>query len=106
MQLSEGLIQQAEQQAEGLSYPGYVKKLKDIGVSNYEVRIKNHNRKFTSQNGEEVLLRGDLPPVECAETFDLEAVKEAVRRRQNGLTDYPTFLTEIAGAGVHNYIAD
>ena len=106
MQLNEELIQQAEQQAKGLSYPKYVQKLKEIGVANYEVRVKNHNRKFTSQSGEELLLNGDLPVVECAENFSLEAVKEAVRRTQNGLTDYPSFLSEIAAAGVHNYLAD
>ena len=106
MRLSEELIQEAEQQALGLSYPQYVQKLKEIGIANYEVRIKNHNRKFTSQNGDDVMLTDDLPLVECADNFNLEAVKEAVRRTQNGLTDYPTFLREIAAAGVHNYLAD
>ena len=52
------------------------------------------------------MLTDDLPLVECADNFNLEAVKEAVRRTQNGLTDYPTFLREIAAAGVHNYLAD
>jgi uncharacterized protein YbcV (DUF1398 family) len=106
MQLSEELIQQVDHQAKGLSYPQYVQKLKEIGVANFEVRVKNHNRKFTSQNGEDVLLTGDLPLVDCADNFNLEAVKEAVRRTQNGLTDYPSFLREIAAAGVHNYLAD
>lgn len=106
MQLSEELILQAEQETKGLSYPEYVQKLKEIGVANYEVRVENHNRKFTSQNGEELLLTGDLPVVECADNFNLEAVKEAVRRTQQGLTDYPNFLREIAAAGVHNYLAD
>lgn len=106
MQLSEGIILQAEKQAEGLSYPEYVQKLKEIGIANYEVRVKNHNRKFTSQNGEEVLLTGDLTAVECADNFNLEAVKEAVRRTQSSLTDYPGFLSEIAAAGVHYYLAD
>ena len=106
MKLSEELIQQIEHEAKGLSYPQYVQKLKEIGVANYEVRVKNHNRKFTSQSGEEVLLTGDLPAVDCAENFSLEAVKEAVRRTQNALTDYARFLKEIAAAGVHNYIAD
>ena len=106
MDFNEELIHQAEKESQGLSYPGYVEKLKEIGVANYEVRVKNHNRKFTSSSGQEILLSGDLPEVVCADEFDLGAVKAALGRTQQGLTDYPTFLAEIAAAGVHNYLAD
>ena len=106
MDFNEELIHRVESEAQGLSYPGYVQKLKEAGVANYEVRVRNHNRKFTFQNGQELLLTGDLPEVICADAFDVEAVKAAIRRSQEGLTDYPAFLNEIAAAGVHNYLAD
>lgn len=106
MQLSVELIHQIEQETKGLSYPEYVQKLKEIGVANYEVRVENHNRKFTSVNGEEVLLTGDLPVVSCADYFNTDALKTAIIANQKGLTDYPQFLNEIAAAGVHNYLAD
>ncbi|NEU08044.1 DUF1398 domain-containing protein [Flavihumibacter sp. R14] len=106
MQLTEQLIHDIEQQALGLSYPRYVQKLKEIGITNYEVRVKNHNRKFTSYKGQELLLTGDLPEVICADEYNRAAVKAAVRRTQEGLTDYPEFLKELAAAGIHNYLAD
>lgn len=106
MKLNTELIHQIEQEAKGRPYPVYVQKLKEAGVSNYEVRVRNHNRKFTSANGDELLITGDIPEVECAEEFNPEAIKTAIRRTQEGLTDYPAFLREIAAAGVHNYLTD
>jgi len=104
--LTEELIRQTEKEAQGSSYPKYVQKLKGIGIGNYEVRVKNHNRKFTASDGQEILVSGDLPLVECADEFDPAAIKSAIRRSQEGLTDYPTFVAEIAAAGVHHYLAD
>ena len=106
MELSEEIIHHTEQESKGKSYPEYVQKLKAIGVSNYEVRVENHNRKFTSITGQELLLTGDLPEVICADEFNKEGIKSAILHNQNGLTDFPGFLKEIGTAGVHNYLAD
>jgi uncharacterized protein YbcV (DUF1398 family) len=105
MQLSEEVIHQIEED-KALSYPEYVQKLKEFGVAFYEVRINERCRKFTSKSGQELLLTAGLPNVICAEEFNPEAVKSALDRTQKGLTDYPSFLKEIAAAGVHSYIAD
>ncbi|WAC12070.1 DUF1398 family protein [Dyadobacter pollutisoli] len=106
IELTDELIKSAEQRSIGQPYPYFVKNLKAIGVDNYEVKVKNHERTYTSVTGEKLIISGDLPEFECAETFELESVKTAIRRTQEGITDYPSFLREIGAAGIHTYVAD
>ncbi|QRR03542.1 DUF1398 domain-containing protein [Dyadobacter sandarakinus] len=106
IELTEEQIKAAEEQASGQPYPYLAKILKDIGVDNYEVKVRNHKVTYTSINGEKLVLPGDMPEFECAEAFKLEEVKSAIRRTQEGQTDYATFLREIGEAGIHTYVAD
>ncbi|NIJ51694.1 DUF1398 domain-containing protein [Dyadobacter arcticus] len=106
IELTDELIKSAEQRSAGQSYPHFVKNLKAIGVDNYEIKVYNHKRTYTSVIGDKLVIPGDLPEFECAETFELDSVKAAIKRNQEGLTDYPTFLREIGEAGIHTYVAD
>jgi len=104
--LTEDLIINAEKRAEGQPYPYLIKNLKALGIDNYVVKVSNHKRTYTATNGEKLIISGDFPEFECAETFELEQVKAALKRIQEGVTDYPTFLKEIGNAGIHYYVAD
>ena len=104
--LTEDLIVSAERRAAGQPYPYLIKNLKNIGVDNYIVKVSTHKRTYNATNGEKLVIAGDMPEYESAETFQLEAVKAAIKRTQDGLTDYPTFLKEIGDAGIHTYVAD
>lgn len=106
IELTEELIQSAEQRSAGQPYPLFIKNLKAIGVDNYEVKVKNHKRTYTSVHGDKLIIPGDIEEFECAETFELEEVKAAIKRTQEGITDYQTFLREIGAAGIHTYVAD
>jgi len=104
--LTEDLIESAERRAAGQPYPYLVKNLKSLGIDNYVVKVCNRKRTYTATNGEKLVISGDLDEVDCEETFELEKVKAAVKRTQEGLTDYTTFLREIGAAGIHTYVAD
>ncbi|MCE7069625.1 MULTISPECIES: DUF1398 family protein [Dyadobacter] len=106
VELTDDLIKSAEERSAGQAYPYFVKNLKAIGVDNYEIKVGNHRRTYTSVIGDKLVIEGDIPEFECAETFELEAVKTAIKRNQEGVTDYPTFLREIGAAGIHTYVAD
>jgi uncharacterized protein YbcV (DUF1398 family) len=106
IELTDDLIKSAEQRSAGQAYPYFVKNLKAIGVDNYEIKVRNHKRTYTSVIGDKLVIPGDIPEFECAETFELESVKTAIKRNQEGVTDYPTFLREIGAAGIHTYVAD
>ena len=105
-ELTEERIAQADEESVGKAYPVYVKNLKAMGVDNYEVAVSGHNRKFTSATGQELSVQGQLPKYICDKKLDTEALRISLKRMQLGLIDYPTFLGQIATAGVHTYIAD
>lgn len=106
IELTEDLIKTAEQRSVGQPYPYLVKNLKMIGIDNYEVKVSNHKTTYTSVNGEKLVISGDIEEFEPAEKFDLDEVKNAIKRTQDGETDYKTFLHEIGEAGIHTYVAD
>lgn len=106
IELNEDLIASVEMKSAGQPYPYLIKNLKAVGIDNYVVKVSNHKRTYTNQNSTTLVIPGNLPEIEPAETFELEAVKTAIKRTQEGITDYPTFLAEIANAGIHTYVAD
>ena len=106
MEFSEELIKEAERQAAGKPYTLYVKSLKAIGVIAYEVVITNLDRTFKNLEGKEVFIKGNAKACRPVANFSLHEVKAAVKRTQQGVTDYTRFIEEIAAAGVHTYFAD
>ena len=104
--LNEELITTAKNRAKGQSYPHLIKSLKAIGIDNYFVKVSNHKRTYTATNGEKLILPPDMPEFEPAETFELEAVKDAIKEIQEKTIDYHTFLKKIGDAGIHTYVAD
>lgn len=104
--LSQTIIRDVEARSTGKPYPVYVKNMKGVGISRYKVFVCNHDRTFYKADGEQLEIPGHAVTLTCAERFDLAKTKEAIRRTQQGLTDYSAFLKEIAEAGVHTYVAD
>lgn len=80
--------------------------MKAAGICGYKVLVCNHDRTFYTADGEQLEIPGHTAALTCAERFDAAKTKEAIRRTQQGLTDYSAFLKEIAEAGVQTYVAD
>lgn len=104
--LSEELIESAKNKAAGQPYPYLIKHLKAIGIDNYFVKVSNHKRTYTSTTGEKLILSPDMEEVEPTETFELDAVKAAIKKINEGSIDYDTFLRDIGNAGIHTFVAD
>ena len=105
--LSNQIFALAEQRSFGQPYPVYVSNLREIGVESYTVSVSNHDRRIFSGTHQPALeIPGTDIVVECARYFDEVALKAALHRTQSGQSNYPKFLSEIAAAGVHFYIAN
>jgi uncharacterized protein YbcV (DUF1398 family) len=102
--LTEQTFQEAEKKPVK-SYPELVQNLKAVGVKSYTVEVNGHQRIINGDGNVKLNFNGNLPN-NCADEFSLDETIKAVKRTQQGLTDYPTFLKEIAAAGVHTYVAD
>lgn len=84
----------------------YVKNLKQAGVCKYEVTVSDQRIVLFADDGATLEVPGSAEELVCANTFVEDDLKGALLGTQTGLSDYRTFLAEIADAGVHSYVAD
>ena len=95
-------IQQAYQQAK--SYPDLVRKLIAIGIHSYTVDVTTGTILYRLSGGVNALHEATSNR-EISTAFTRQAVIQAIRDNQQGKTDYPAFLNDIAKAGVRFYEA-
>jgi hypothetical protein len=96
-------IQTAYQSA--TSYPDLVKKLIAIGVEGYTVEVSTGIIFYRFIEGETHIHLSNNHPATIATHFSEELTIKAVRDNQQGKTDYPGFMSDIAQAGVRFYEA-
>jgi uncharacterized protein YbcV (DUF1398 family) len=87
------------------NYPDLAKKLNQIGVQSYTVDTASSIILYRFTEGETVLHPGNNTMRIIAEAFDTAKTIEAIRSNQQGKSDYPGFMQEIAAAGVRFYEA-
>ncbi|WNM18693.1 DUF1398 family protein [Flavobacterium capsici] len=87
------------------SYPDLAKKLSQIGVESYTVDTASGTILYRFKNGENILHEGNHNARTIAENFDSQKTIDAIRNNQQGKSDYPDFMNEIAAAGVRFYEA-
>ena len=95
-------ILQAYQQAK--SYPDLVRKLIAIGIHSYTVDVTTGTILYRLSGGVNALHEATSNR-EIFTPFTRQAVIQAIRDNQQGKTDYPAFLNDIAKAGVRFYEA-
>lgn len=87
------------------NYPDLAKRLSQIGIESYTVDTASGIILYRFEAGENVLHQGNLSARIIKENFDEQKTIQAVRNNQQGKTDYPGFMNEIAEAGVLFYEA-
>jgi uncharacterized protein YbcV (DUF1398 family) len=87
------------------NYPDLAKRLNEIGVESYTVDTASNSILYRFNDGENVLHQGNITARTIKEVFNEEKTIKAVRNNQQGKTDYPGFMNEIAEAGVRFYEA-
>ncbi len=86
------------------NYPDLVSKLIDLGVQSYTVDVVTGTVLYRLYNGENILHYGNSDR-DIQSNFNEERTILAIRNNQQGKTDYPTFMNEIASAGIRFYEA-
>lgn len=87
------------------NYPDLAKRLSEIGMESYTVDTASSTILYRFNEGETVLHQGNITARAIKENFNEQKTIEAIRNNQQGKTDYPTFMNEIAEAGVRFYEA-
>lgn len=87
------------------NYPDLAKRLNQIGVTSYTVDTASGIILYRFDAGGNVLHQEDIVARIINKNFDEQKTIQAVRNNQQGKTDYPGFMDEIAEAGVRFYEA-
>jgi len=96
-------IQEAYKIATG--YPDLVAKLITLGVQSYTVDVATGIILYRFDNGHHVLHQVQKIARVVADEFNHAQTVQAIKDTQQGKTDYPAFLDNIASAGVRFYEA-
>lgn len=86
-------------------YPDLAKRLYQTGVESYTVDVSSSTILYRFSEGRNILHPGNITARLIAETFIEQKTIQAIRDNQQKKTDYPTFMNEIAEAGVRFYEA-
>lgn len=86
-------------------FPQIVGALISEGVESYHVDFARAENKYYDAQGRSITVPQPhaFPP--AADEFDGESVKASIKKSQQGLINYPTFIQEVADAGCAYYIA-
>ncbi len=87
------------------NYPDLAKRLHQTGVGSYTVDVSSSIILYRFMEGENILHQGNITARSITEIFDEQKTIQAIRNNQQGKTDYPSFMNEIAEAGVRFYEA-
>ena len=83
----------------GKDFPRYVKDLKEIGISYYNIYVEDGHAEYYGRE-ENLMGPTSYPTLMISENGDVDILKEALRIHQAGKTDYLTFCKDAAEAGV------
>src|SRR5271169_4180219 len=87
------------------NYPELAQKLVDAGVESYTVEVSSNIMIYRLAGGETHIHSGTIEPRAIATAFNHDLTCKAIKDNQEAKTDYPTFMLDIAKAGVRFYDA-
>ena len=87
------------------NYPELAKMLASAGIQSYTVEVSTSTILYRLSEGENHLHLNSAEPRQVRNNFDESLTVKAIRDNQKGKSDYPTFMNDIAKAGVRFYEA-
>ncbi|WP_333695204.1 DUF1398 domain-containing protein [Flavobacterium sp.] len=90
----------------GADFPNYIKEIKALGVTHYELYVSDGHVDYHNGKDFKVTVSSKYDLLTIAENPDLAFFKTELRAHQEGKTDYPTFVSMCANAGVEKWMID
>lgn len=87
----------------GADFPAYVQELKTLGLTHYNILVKNGQGIYYGTNGFKIEGEPVYKDKPVADRADAGQLKHIITIHQQGQTDYPTFVNQAAEAGVEKW---
>jgi uncharacterized protein YbcV (DUF1398 family) len=103
--IQEAIERCAEASKDGeISFAEVVQILAEHGVESYRADYRLGATHYYLPSGETHVVRLSIPPAPLAESFDSEALQDAIRGSQHGEVKYPEFIARSLAAGCIGYV--
>jgi len=89
----------------GADFPQYIQDVKALGVTSYSQYVTDGHTIYNG-NGHRAEAPAKYDALTIAKTGNGESLKQVLKIHQAGETDYLTFCSQAAGAGVEKWIVD
>lgn len=90
----------------GTDFPGYVQKIKELGLITYEFRVKDGSTIYYGDNNHKVVSAPKYEPMLITAISSEQALKHTISIHQQGKTDFIAFCKQAAEAGVEKWVID
>lgn len=87
----------------GADFPAYIRKIKALGVTHYEVYVTDGHTDYHGINDYTARVPAKHSPLAIAESLNGEEFKAGLKAHQEGKTDYPAFIKMCAVCGVEKW---
>ena len=90
----------------GVDFPRYVAEIKALGLRRYIFSVNDGHTTYYGDNGHEVSSPAIYPLKTINANSSADALRQTITIHQQGKTDFPTFCTQAAAAGVKQWVID
>ncbi len=90
----------------GADFPQYVVDLITLGVRKYDIFVHDGHGEYFRDDDYEIHSPAKYEPLTVAQTSNAGEFQERLTAHQQGQTDYQTFCTDAADAGVEKWTVD
>lgn len=87
----------------GADFPAYIQDIKKLGVTYYETFVVDGHTDYFGINDYKISTTAKYAPLVIADVSNIEQFKIDIKAHQQGKTDYPTFCTDCAKAGLEKW---
>lgn len=99
-------IREAHSKFTGVDFPKLIAQFKLMGMRTNQFELQTGLVTYTHANGDQLQAQSKAVEVPVGATGSVEVGKDVLKRHQAGETDFSTFCTEMAEAGVCKWISD
>ncbi len=90
----------------GLDFPAYVREIKQLGLVHYDFMVKNGRTVYHGAEGFQVSCEPVYPEKTISDKPSAGTVRQIIAGHQQGKSDFLTFCSLVANAGVEKWVVD
>ena len=87
----------------GADFPAYIREIKALGVTHYEVYVTDGHTDYHGANGHTAKVAAKYDPLVIADISDSNQFKKELKAHQQGETDFLTFINMCATVGIEKW---